>query len=419
MNLLLILGIILVVGFLGGKLTEKIKFPRISGYILIGVLLSPSVFSIVAEDTLESLNILTSISLGIIAFLIGGSLHLKSIKQLGKSIAWITPFESLGAFIFVSVFLVILTPFLLNIPGATFKEVYLPLSITIGAIACATAPAATVAVIREYRAKGPLTTTLLAVVGLDDAIAVITFALACGLCQPLIGAGTMSLGQMIGLPLLHIVEALAIGAVSGVVLVGLCKKISSQNLVLVVVFGMLLLNGGLAELLGVSAILISMVTGFIATNAMKESQVFSSIENIEETIFVMFFVLAGMHFNLEALKIAGILAGLIVVSRYLGKYLGARTGAFVSHASDSVQKYLGLGLLPQAGVALGLSLVAKEAFPAFGDIIVNGVLASVIINELITPIFTRLAIIKSGEANLPVNTIPELVPVKAETPPKL
>ncbi len=400
MNLVLAIGIIIVIGFLGGLVTEKIKFPRITGYIIIGILLSPSLLNIISAATIENLDIMTNIALGIIAFLIGGSLHLESLRKLGRSIAWITPFQSLGAWLLVTLLLVFLSPLILTIPNATWSQTYFPIALIIGAIASATAPAATMAVIQQYKASGPLTTTLLAVVALDDAIAVIAFAIALGICQPLVsGAVGISFYQMLGVPFLQIAESIAIGILFGFALIYIAKLVKTPDLLLVIVFGMIMLCDGLAEFLGISAILANMVAGFIVMNIARKREMFLVVERIEEVIFVMLFVLAGLHFDLSAMKVAGILALLIVLCIYLGKYFGTRAGATISHASGEVKKYLGLALLPQAGVALGLALLAKRAFPTFGAIMMNAVLASVIINELVTPPLTKYAIFKAGEAS--------------------
>ena len=400
MNLILAIGIIIVIGFLGGLATKRIKFPMITGYIIIGILLSPSLLNIISAATIENLDIMTNIALGIIAFLIGGSLHLESIRRLGRSITWITLFQSLGAWLVVTLLLAFISPFILTIPNATLSQTYFPIAFIIGAISCATAPAATMAVIHEYKASGPLTTTLLAVVALDDAIAVIAFAIAIGICQPLVvGAGGISFYQMLGVPFLQIFESIAIGILFGFALIYIAKLVKTPDLLLVIVFGMIMLCDGTAELLGISAILANMVAGFIVMNKARRREMFLVVERIEEVIFVMLFVLAGLHFDWSVMKTAGILALLIVLSRYFGKYFGTRAGATISHASGEVKKYLGLALLPQAGVALGLMLLAKRAFPDLGAIMLNAVLASVIINELITPPLTKLAIFKAGEAS--------------------
>jgi Kef-type K+ transport system membrane component KefB len=397
-NLVLAIGIIVVAGFLGGLAAEKLKLPRITGYIIVGVLLSPSVLNIIPAETVGNMGIVTDIALGIIAYLIGGSLKVESLRGLGKSVTWITVFQSLGAWFLVTLVLVLLGH--LVIPDQTFWQAYFPMAFIIGAIACATAPAATMAIVSEYKARGPFTTTLLAVVALDDAIGVIAFAIALGISQPLISSAGISAYQMLAVPFLHMVESVAIGAVFAIVLLNISKLVKTRELLLVIVFGMIMLCAGVTSYLGISSILANMVVGFIIVNRVKSQEMFAVVEEIEDVLYAMFFVLAGLHFDLSVLKTAGILALLIVLSRYSGKYIGTRMGAKIAHAPDAVKKYLGLALLPQAGIAIGLSLLAAPQFPTFGDVLLNGVLASVIINELVTPPLTKYAIFKSGEARV-------------------
>jgi len=400
MNLILAIGIIIVIGFLGGLATEKLKFPRITGYIIIGILLSPSLLNIISAATIKSLGIIIDIALGIIAFLIGGSLRLEPLRKLGRSIAWITSFQSLGAWLLVTLLLVFLSPLILTIPNATFSQTYFPMAFIIGAVSCATAPAATMAIINECKAKGTFTTTLLAVVALSDVIAVIAYAIALGICQSLVsGAGGISLYKMLGVPFLHIAESIAIGILFGFALIYIAKLVKRREMLLVVVFGMIMLCIGVATLLDISAILANMVAGFIVVNRVKKNEMFLVVKGIEDVIFAMFFVLAGLHFDLSVIKVAGILALLIILGRFSGKYFGARAGATISHASGEVKKYLGLALLPKAGVTIGLMLLAKRVFPTFGAIMVDAALASIIINELVAPPLTKYAIFKAGEAS--------------------
>ena len=399
MNLILAIGIIVVVGFFGGLAAGKIKFPRITGYIIVGILLSPSLLNIIPTETVGRLDIITDIALGFIAYLIGGSLRWESIQKLGRSIATILPFQSLGAWFLVTIVLALLGHLIL--PNQAFWQTYFPMAFIIGAISCATAPAATMAIIKQYKAKGPLTTTLLAVVALDDAIAVIAFAIALGISLPLVsGAGNISLHQMVGVPFLHIAESAGIGIIFAFALAYISRLVRARELLLVVVFGIIMLCAGITSYLGVSSILANMIVGFIVVNKVKRREMFLVIEEIEDVLFAMFFVLAGLHFDVSVLKTAGILALLIFVTRCLGKYFGSRAGAKVSHASDAVQKYLGLALLPTAGVAVGLVLLAERAFPSFGTIMLNAVLAAVVINELTAPPLTKYAIFKAGEASV-------------------
>jgi len=397
-DLTLAIGIMVTVGLLGGVLSNKIKFPRITGYIIVGIILSPSLLNLVSRATIEKLDIITHATLGIVAYLIGASLRMESIRKLGRSIAWITPFQSLGAWLVSTLVIAFVAPLILAAPGATFMSSYFPMALVIGAMASATAPAAVMAIIREYKARGPFTTTLLAVVALDDAIAVVAFAVALGIAQPLvIGSGSISLHQMLAIPALEIAQSIGIGAALGFSLVYLSKLVRTRALLLSVVLGIIMLCTGLSSFLGVSLIMANMTIGFIVANRVEDSEPTTAIEGIEEVVFSIFFVFSGMHFDASVMKTAGILALLIVATRFAGKYLGTRLGAVISRAPDPIKKYLGLALLPKAGVTLGLALLAQENFPVLGNLIFNGVLASVIINEIVAPPLTKYAITKAGE----------------------
>jgi len=407
-DLALAIGVMITVGLLGGVLSNKIKFPRITGYIIVGILLSPSVLNLISPATIAKLDIITHLALGIIAYLIGASLRMESIRKLGRGIVWITPFQSLGAWLVGTLVIAFVTPLILSTPGATFMSNYLPMALVIGAMAAATAPAAVMAIIREYKARGPFTTTLLAVVALDDAIAVIAFAIAIGIAQPLVsGSGGVSLYQMLAVPGLEIAKSIGIGTALGFLLVYLNKLIRTRALLLSAVLGIVLLCTGLANFLGVSIIMANMTIGFIVANRVADSEPIAVMEGIEEVVFAIFFVFSGMHFDAGIMRTAGILALLIVATRFTGKYVGTRIGATISHAPAVIKKYLGLALLPKAGVTLGLALLAQRTFPILGDLIFNGVLASVIINELVAPPLTKYAITKSGESEGAVESPPE------------
>ncbi|MBN1862732.1 MAG: cation:proton antiporter [Dehalococcoidales bacterium] len=399
---LLAIGIMVPVGLLGGLLANKLKFPRITGYIIIGVLLSPSILNLVSKATLESWDIISTVVLAIIGYAIGGSLRMESIKKLGGGVAWLTLAETLGALAIVTLIVTLTGSLTLSIPNASPLHTYLPLALVIGAAVCPAAPAVTLAVIRELKARGPLTTTLLAVVALDDALGVILFAITLGIAKPLLGeAGGASLYGMLGIPALEILQSIGIGVALGFALIGMSRLVKSRALLMASVLGMLMLCVGLAETLGISVILACMAIGFVTRNRIGknlEDEPFIVIESIEDFAFAIFFVLAGMHFDLSVIKVSGILAALIFAGRFSGKYLGIRASARKARAPDVVRKYLGFALLPEAGVTIGLALVAKDAFPELGSLLVNGILASVIINELIAPPMTKYAIIKAGEA---------------------
>ncbi len=401
MNLALAIGIMILAGFLGGRLVHKIKFPMITGYIIVGILLSPSVFNILSSTTVADLDVFTSIALGIIAYSIGGQLHLKAIHKMERSILLIGILQAIGAFLVSLIVIMLITPFFLDIPEANLINTYLPMAIIIGAIASATAPAAILALVREYRARGPLTTILLTLVAFDDAIAIVLFSIAIHVAPLMsIGIGDFSIYQTLLLPSLKILGSIAIGVAFGFAIVYLSRLVKERSLLLVVVLGTIFLCVGVANLLGFSEILSNMTIGFVVYSRLKigiREKTFNVIDDIEDVILAMFFVLAGLHFDLDVIEIAGILALLITVARFVGKYMGARTGAIVARSPQQVKKYLGLTLMPAAGVSIGLGLLAERAIPDLGIYIYNGILASVIINELIAPPLVKYAIFKSRE----------------------
>ena len=405
-DLVLAIGVMIIAGFLGGVVMRKIKFPRVTGYIVVGILLSPSVLGSFGLDFLskaavDSLDIITNVALGIVAYSIGKSLRTESIRKTGRIIAWIAPLQSLGAWLLVTLVIAFLSPLILSFPGKTFLQFYFPIALILGAIASATAPALTLAIIHDCRARGSLTTTLLAVVAIDDAIAVIAFAIAVGFAQPLVsGVGDVSYYQMFAVPFLGILKSVGIGVAFGFALINIAKLVKTRKLVLVAVLGVILACVGVANFLGISLIMANMVVGFVVVNKGRKDEPFPVIENIEDVVFTFFFVLAGMHFDASIMKTAGILALSLFSIRFAGKYYGARIGARIAHAPEAIKKYIGFTLLPQAGVAIGLAILARSAFPespVLGDILLNAVLASVIISEIVAPPLVKYGITKAGE----------------------
>ncbi|MBA7499187.1 MAG: sodium:proton antiporter [Clostridia bacterium] len=405
MNSILAVGVLVIAGFFGGLVAKKIRYPRISGYIIVGMLLSPSVLNVIPSQLIkEDLSVITDIALGVVAYLIGGSLSIERLKKLGKNIVTITPFQALGAWIFVTLLILSLSHFVIkfDISNPNFYQTYLPMAIIIGAISCATAPAAILAIIHEYRAKGTLTTTLLGVVALDDAFTIASYAVAISIAEVLIiGVEALSLYQMLIVPMFDVVGSLLLGAGFGFVLVYMSRFAKTRKTLLVIVLGTIMLSIGTAKILGISSLLANMAMGFVIVNKMRPSdKMFAVISDIEDVIFAMFFTLAGAHFDLGVVKTAGILALLIVIGRFSGKFIGARIGATISQAPTVVRKYLGFGLLPKAGVTMGLVLLAQQnsVFSVIGNMMVNAILASIIINELIAPPLTKYALFKAGEA---------------------
>lgn len=399
------IGLLLLCGYLGGRLANRFKFPRVSGYIMAGLLLSSSVSGIIPLDLVEDkLFIITDIALSIIAYAIGGSLSIAKLKRLGKSILWINFTQAFGALIVSFTLVLLLTPFIIGakVLGIDLLTGYLPLSLIIGAISVATAPAAILAIVHEYGAKGPFTTTLLGIVALDDATAIIMYAFAGAAAGALTGMNNASLLNVAVEPVTEIFGSLVIGVIFGFILVRTVSWVKKRESLLVVILGTIFLCTGISMELGLSPLLTNMMVGFFTVNRAKHSHdLFDTLGNIEEPIFALFFTVAGAHFDIKVLKFAGLISLVLVFGRFLGKLIGTRLGANLSHAPTVVKKYLGLSLLPKAGVTIGLAFMARPLFKdAFlYDIMINAVLGSVIINELIAPPLVKYALLKAGEVH--------------------
>jgi Kef-type K+ transport system membrane component KefB len=290
----------------------------------------------------------------------------------------------------------------LDIKSPFFLGTYLPVALIIGALCAATAPAATMAIVHEYKSKGPLTSILIGVVALDDSAAIIFFAFAVTLAKSFASHAAINWENFLLIPFFSIFVSLLIGGISGALLWKLSDFISRKGALFSIIIGSIFVTAGAASSLGVSPLLSSMMFGFMVVNLVQcHENLFNVVENIEEPIFGMFFMLAGAHMNFGVMRTAGWLALIITVGRFAGKLIGSRLGASASHASASVKKYLGFALLPSAGVAVGLVLEAREILgPSsyVSEVMVNAVLGSIIINELLTPFFVRSVLVKAGEA---------------------
>ncbi len=401
---LVYIGLLLLLSYVGGKVANYFRAPRVTGYLVIGMLLSPSVLGLFHERLVkEELTWITDIALAIIAFSIGGSLEFAKIRKLGRHILWITSTQAFGAFLVTTVFVAVFFYVIhgLSAIPAFFQTLYFPIALVIGAISAATAPAAILAIIHEYRSKGPLTTILLGVVALDDGLSIVFFAFAITIAENFVSHEAITWQRFLLSPTFSILTSLCIGGVLGVLLRKLIRFVSRREAMLGVMVGSIFLGSGLAISLGASPLLANMMLGFMAINFVGHHEdLFAVVESIEEPIFGMFFTLAGAHLDLRVMQTAGWLALVITLGRFVGKLLGSRLGAQISQAPEAVKKYLGFALLPKAGVTVGLVLGAREIFGLthLSEVMVNAVLGSVIINELLTPFFVRFSLIKAGEA---------------------
>lgn len=387
MRLIFDASLLLLLGLLAGKLVNKLKLPAVTGYLIAGIIIGPSFLSLLGQPMLDATDLISNVALSLIAFNIGSGLTAKNLRKLGKGVLVIAILEALGATVAVT-----------TVMFFVLKQ-SLAVSLLFGAIAAATAPAATVMVVRESRAKGPFTDTLLAVVALDDYVCVIVFSLLMGIASMLLVDGSVFTAMILLEPLLEIVLATLLGGVVGILLNMLASRLSTKDEILTATLGSIFLAGGVALYAGLPILLVSMAQGVIVGNLCRRADVvLESIRNMDSPVYVLFFMLAGASLQIEYLSTIGVVGITYVIVRVIGKMAGASLGAYLTKAPDTVRKYLGLGLVPQAGVALGLSLLVRQQLGDVGSIISTTIVATTVIYELIGPACSKFAIIKAGEA---------------------
>lgn len=386
-DILFNLSISLILSLLSSKLMKMIKMPNVTGYLIIGLLAGPYCLNILSIDVIEKFSIIPDVALGFIAFSIGAEFKLSYLKKVGKAPLVIAFTEAIGA--------VLLVDLVLIIAGYEISFV-----LVLGAIAAATAPAATLMVVRQYKAKGPVTNTLLPVVAIDDAAALILFGISVAISKAITSTGTTSIASTLLDPIIEIVGALVFGAVLGVALAFATKWFTGRGNRLVVSTAMILLCISVCNALGYSPLLACMAMSAVYVNLSKVSnKVFDLIDRFTPPIFMLFFFISGAELNLTILPAVGIIGILYIVFRVVGKISGAAIGATISKSEPEVKKYLGYTLIPQAGVAIGLASVAMSVVPEYGQKIRTIVLCGTVIYELVGPLVTKLALKKAGEIN--------------------
>ncbi|MCK5064694.1 MAG: cation:proton antiporter, partial [Candidatus Fermentibacteraceae bacterium] len=380
-----------------GKVARKIGLPSLIGFMIAGAIMGVSVLQIFNVEILEHLSFIPEIALGFVAFSIGSELNLSVLKRLGRSLTAILLCETLFTFALV-------TLGVLLISGGDW-----PMALIFGAMAPATAPAGTVAVLQEYKAKGTLTQALYAVVGFDDGIAVLIFGFAAALSKSLLSSetgGSANILATAGKPALEIVISIAAGLLIGIVYTRLVRLIRSHNNIPALTFGFVCVAVGLAITYGFSPILTPMAMGFVLSNTSRsESSIVSNrLRPLMPLIFILFFFIAGAHLNLGSLPSLGLLGLVYILARSAGKIIGAGFGARIGKAPSNIRKYLGIGILSQAGVAIGLSIAVAQQFSQLGArgseigiAVITTVTATCIIFEIIGPIMAKYALKKAGE----------------------
>ena len=398
----------LYAGLLTTRIGNIFRLPDITSYLVVGVLIGPSVLGrlgirgigFVSFEEVERLSILSDVALGFIAFSIGSEFKMKNLKTIGRQATTIGILQAVITSICVDIVFIALH---FIMPDVISMQV----ALTLGAIAAATAPAATLLVVKQYKAMGSVTDVLLPVVALDDAVGLMIFAISFGIAQTL-NTGTLSVFTLIIEPILSIILSLFLGTVAAVFLNNIESLFKSYSNRLVLVIGTVILSIAIAKItfstdlfsVSFSPLLVCMMLGTVFCNICPDSdELMQLADRWANPILVLFFVLSGAELNLDVFKDKTIIMiGIVyILARCFGKYYGARISATIARSPSEVRKYLGITLFPQAGVALGMSAIAATSLGADGLLIRNITLFGVLIYELFGPVLTKTALIKSGD----------------------
>ena len=375
----------MIAGLLLTRVVKLIKLPNVTGYLIAGLLIGPYCFKFVTADALAALDVITISALGFIAFSIGSEFKLAHLKAIGSKVLIITACEALGAVIVVDTALIAF-----GFP--------VPMALCFGAIAAATAPAATLLVVRQYHAKGELTSTLLPVVAMDDAIGLMAYALSVSIAKMIQNHEAFNIMTTLVNPLLEIIFSLGAGAVLGVLVALSNRFFKSRSNRLTIGIAAVLLGVGLAQQFDLSALLLCMAIGATYVNLRNDAvQTLEQADSWTPPLFLLFFVLSGAELNVAMLPSLGVVGVVYVIARVTGKYFGAFLGCTISKASHKVRKYLGFSLIPQAGVAIGIAQLVVRELPEYGASIQAVILCATLIYELVGPVVTKFSLIKAGE----------------------
>lgn len=394
LHILLALAIMIFSGMALGRAAKHLKLPNVTGYLIAGLLLGPAIpalfpglsFSgVINEQMLSSIDVISEVALGFIAFSIGTEFKISYFKRVGITPIVIAVFESLFAILAVLIVLLAIGT------EPSF-------AIVLSSIAAATAPAATIMVINQYKAKGKVTETLLSVVAIDDATALAMFSISVAVAQAIKDPSKVTLQTALFDPLWEIFGALIAGIIIGMIFCIPLRWFKKDGNRLSLIIAFVFLGVGISDMFGFSSLLMCMSIGAGFANFSSHLPHISKLtDGITPPIFILFFVLSGAELNLSVVPTVGIVGVIYVLLRVVGKIFGASFGAWISKADDKVKKYIGPALIPQAGVAIGLSLVATQVVPEYGAQIRAIILCATLIYELCGPVITKITLIKAGE----------------------
>ncbi|MBO4453218.1 MAG: cation:proton antiporter [Clostridia bacterium] len=408
METLLAIGIAMAAGLLVSRFVKLLKLPAVTGYLIAGILIGPYCLGnlgiegigFVTTESVKANTIICDTALGFIAFAIGNEFRLSQIKQIGKQAAIVGIFQAVAATVAVDAVLI-------GMHFAMPDKLPISAAITLGAIATATAPAATLMVVRQYKAKGKLTDILLPIVAIDDAVGLVVFAVSFGIAKSL-ESGEISAVSVIAEPLIEVAVSLLLGTLMGFLFSAAEKffKSNSKRLTLSITFVILTVALSMIKFdvfgvkVGFSSLLVCMMLGTVFCNVCDFSpEIMEKTDKWTAPLFLLFFVLSGAELEFDIFgDFTVIIIGVVyIIVRAAGKYFGAGTSAKLAKCEPKIVKYLGITLLPQAGVALGMSVTAETLGGGIGTLIRNITLFAVLIYELVGPVLTKYALTKSGD----------------------
>ncbi len=385
LNTLTNIAIMLFAALIAGKIVKRLKLPNVTGYLVIGLLIGPHCISLLSQDFLDSVSIISEVALGFIAFSIGAEFKISFLKKIGKAPIVIGITEGLGAVVVVD------TVMLLCGFDVTF-------ALAMGAIASATAAASTLMIVKQYKAKGPVTQTLLPVVALDDAVALMAFGISMAVANVIRAHGKVSFARLMLEPCIELLGGIGFGIILGIIMTLLVKLYTGRGNRLAVTIMMIFVCLGVSDEVGFSSLLACMMLSTTFVNLSKFSdKIYEPVDRITPPIYMMFFIISGASLDVTVITAVGAVGSIYVIGRVIGKYIGASFGARITRAPKPVIKWLGLTLIPQEGVAIGLASSAAATLPDYGGKIKTIVLCGVVIYELLGPIVTKTVLKKAGE----------------------
>lgn len=382
-RILLVLSIILFAGFIMTRLTNTLNLPKVSGYILAGILIGPCGLDMIPADMIENLSFVSDLALAFIAFGVGKFFKKEVIRKTGSRVLIVTFFEAMTAGVLVTV-----------VCRAVFR-LDLDFALILGAIATATAPASTMMTINQYKAKGEFVNTLLQIVALDDVVCLLAFSIVAAVAGATDGGNVAA--QEILLPVVYNVFALLLGFFCGYFLSRLLIPARSKDNRLILAIAMLTGISGICTSLNISPLLSCMVFGAAYINLTRDKKLYRQLNNFTPPVMSLFFIVSGMKLDIGALSTVGVIGLCYFLVRIVGKYVGTYVGCVITGMSRESRRYMGLALVPQAGVAIGLAFLGERLLPGErGQLLLTIILSSSVLYEMVGPICAKLALIFSG-----------------------